>query len=212
MKSDIYIIIYIYYNYILIHVSIYLSDKRLLSSTLGVWEHVQETVIFKFYRPKLSVFCYLSTKPILGTMARNASTHQYWQPHGMPAVSHAGVKQTFICEILIGSFGQDDPGHMDAYDASATWWSGWESYDSFMVRLVWCIWSIWCIWTACVHWCPPRNTPHRERLVLFPKALVVPLVEAIVPFPEAMDLGFSGALIHLRLVEGHLLWDGVVWK
>jgi hypothetical protein len=51
----------------------------------------------------------------------------------------------------------------------------------------------------------PETLLTRERLVLFPKALVVPLVEAIVPFPEAMDLGFSGALIHLRLVEGHLL-------
>ena len=38
----------------------------------------------------------------------------------------------------------------------------------------------------------PETLLTRERLVLFPKALVVPLVEAIVPFPEAMDLGFSG--------------------
>ena len=38
----------------------------------------------------------------------------------------------------------------------------------------------------------------RERLVLFPKALVVPLLEAIVPFPEAMDGRVSGALHRSR--------------
>ena len=45
----------------------------------------------------------------------------------------------------------------------------------------------------------PETLLTRERPVLFPKALVVFLVEAIVPLPEARDARVSVSLvIHLR--------------